>query len=114
MRRDYIKHGYIKHGYVKRSIFAVGLLLSVSLAFALLPPRYQNEQDLSVMLDFIHQYPNDVLAKLKRINLDKKTVEFDHHCVATFVRAPKKPSAKMLVGPATDLVLSKSSCKVAH
>lgn len=94
-------------------IFAAGLLYCVSTpTFAVLPPQYENAKDLKVMMDFIYQYPIDVLGKLRVIDFEQRKIIFGDNCEATFVRGKKKPGEPP-IGPAAPLVFEKSSCKVA-
>jgi hypothetical protein len=86
------------------------LMLLMTSSFAALPPEYQNEKDLNVMVKYINQNPK-VISTLHSIDFRTKTVYFGDNCWAKFVRKEQhKPRG--WVGPAAPMVFSKSNCKI--
>ena len=85
----------------------ITLVLLSSQSFAALPPKYQNEKDLEVMVDFTLNH-SKVISNLKKIDLEAKTIYFDTECYAVFGRKhSKKPEG--WVGPADPLEFKKSN-----
>ncbi len=87
-------------------------MLLTSQSFAALPPEYQNEKDLKVMIDFTLKH-SKVISNLKKIDLESKTIFFDADCYAVFGRKhSKKPEG--WVGPADPLEFKKSNCEIDY
>ena len=94
-------------------------VFAFSFAFSALPPQYQNKKDLTAMISFIDQHPQDVLSGLMKIDLVEKKVYFmkqGKSCIASFKRLPaKKGNGEMIMpGPAADLVLDRTFCTVKN
>ena len=86
------------------------LLLLMTQSYAALPPEYQNEKDLNVMVQYINKY-SKVISTLQQIDFKTKTVYFGDNCWVKFARKEQhKPQG--WVGPAAPLVFSKSNCKI--
>lgn len=80
-----------------------------TLLFSALPPRYQNEKDLNVMVEFVKSHAI-VMNGLSSIDFDAKIVHYNQKCKIYF----KRKSAihpKGWVGPAETLVFDRASCK---
>ena len=83
-------------------------LFYASAAWAMLPPKYQNADDLSVMIGFIKKHDR-VMETLKSIDFANFSVYFGDDCKAVFGRkaVPKPPG---WVGPADRLEFKSSNC----
>lgn len=95
-------------GLINKKNAALCFLLSTSLAQAALPPQFQNEKDLDVMLSYVKSHP-DVLSSLQAIDLGILTVYYGEGCSAEFTRKVVDRPAGW-VGPAEPLVLKKNFC----
>ena len=93
-----------------RYLFLVVLALIGSIAFAALPPRYQNEKDLDVMVRFVKDHPR-VLSALDFIDFKSFTIYYRPHCRAIFERK-EMLRAPGWVGPAAPLEFEKSTCPI--
>ncbi|WP_198263815.1 hypothetical protein [sulfur-oxidizing endosymbiont of Gigantopelta aegis] len=93
-----------------KSILFIIVLLYGQFVSAALPPRYQNANDLDVMVSFINTHPA-VASSLDFIDFRNKTVIYNVDCKAVFGR---KVSFKLpgWVGPAEPLEFKHSSCDV--
>ena len=78
------------------------------MAQAALPPKFQNEKDLDVMLSYVKSHP-DVLSSLQAIDLGILTIYYGDGCSAEFTRKIVDRPAGW-VGPAEPLVLKKNFC----
>ena len=95
-------------GFVNKKSVALVLLLCSGLVQAALPPQFQNEKDLDVMLSYVKSHP-DVLSSLQAIDLGILTVYYGEGCSAEFARkVVERPEG--WVGPAESLVLKKNFC----
>ncbi|WP_028862569.1 hypothetical protein [Psychromonas aquimarina] len=75
---------------------------------AALPPKYQNANDLDVIVGFIKKHEK-VITTLKSIDFEKFTVYFAEDCKAVFARKEiYRPSG--WVGPADPLEFKFSTC----
>lgn len=88
------------------------ILLNTSLSLAALPPKYQNDKDLNVIVNFIKQHPK-IIASLKTIDFGSKTIHFDENCIVNFGRKNIK-RADGWVGPAAGLEFKKSNCELDY
>jgi len=101
---------YLKIG----TYFSLGLLVLLSMnsqyVNAALPPVYQHEKDLNVMVEFVKIHPV-VLAKLTAIDMDNLAVLYGDACKAEFGR---KYIFHMpgWAGPASPLEFKQSNCAV--
>ena len=86
------------------------LILSTTILFAALPPRYQNAKDKSAMMAFVKKYPL-VASSFSHISIVNKTVYFGEGCEAVFQR---KASFHLpgWVGPAAPLIFKNSTCPI--
>ena len=88
------------------------LLIVTTSSLAALPPKYQNEKDLNVMVKFIKEHPK-VISTLKQLDFKSKVIYFSDDCSAVFGRKHKsKP--KDWVGPADPLEYKKSNCEIDY
>ena len=87
---------------------ALVCLVWIGFAQAALPPKYQNEKDLDVMLSYVKSHP-DVLSSLQAIDLGILTVYYGDGCSAEFARKVVERAAGW-VGPAEPLMLKKNFC----
>ena len=85
-----------------------GVLLWAGLAQAALPPQYQNEKDLDVMLSYVKAHP-EILSSLQAIDLGILTIYYGQGCSAEFGRKVVERPAGW-VGPAEPLVLQRNFC----
>lgn len=83
-------------------------LCVVGVVSAALPPQYQNERDLTVILDYIKANP-DVLSGLQAIDLTAMSVYYGDGCSARFARKFVDQS-EGLAGPAAPLEFVEASC----
>ena len=91
----------------------IKLLLIVSTtSLAALPPEYQNEKDLNVMVNFVKDHPK-IISTLKKIDFKSKVIYFADDCRAVFGRK-HKPKPKGWVGPADPLEFKKSNCEIDY
>ena len=81
-------------------------LLAPGPSLAALPPVYQNDKDLTVMVDFARSHPT-VMESLRAIDLERREIRYGAQCVARFER-PRQPG--MMPGPAPALRFSGSTC----
>lgn len=89
-------------------IIVLSIITNISLAA--LPPEYQNEKDLKVMINFIQEHEN-VISTLKSVDFSAKVIHFGDGCTAKFGRRHSaKP--KRWVGPADPLEFKKSNCEI--
>ena len=89
------------------------LILFVSIqCLAALPPKYQNDKDLNVMVTFVKEH-SKIISTLKKIDFNAKKVYFGNDCVAVFERKYRK-KAKGWVGPADPLEYKKSNCEIDY
>lgn len=96
---------------MKKLTKVFGFLLSTQV-IAALPPEYQNENDLNVMVEFSIKHTK-VISNLKKIDLEAKTIYFATDCLAVFGRKhTKKPEG--WVGPADPLEFKKSNCEIDY
>ena len=95
-------------GLVGVKSVALVCFLWVGLAQAALPPKFQNEKDLDVMLSYVKTHP-DVLSSLQAIDLGILTIYYGDGCSAEFTRKVVDRPAGW-VGPAEPLVLKKNFC----
>ena len=77
-------------------------------ASAALPPVYQNESDLNVMVEFARSHPL-VLESLRAIDLERRLVLYRDTCMARFER-PRR--ATPMPGPAPALRYVGSNCPI--
>ena len=95
---------------MKKFIFLFIILLFIQPAAAVLPPQYQNMNDLDAMVDFIKAHPQ-VAATLRSIDLEEYTIHFGEGCTAEFGRKTTQHPLGW-VGPANPLEFQKSNCPV--
>ncbi len=88
-----------------RIVLSALLFVCTTSAIAALPPQYQNAKDLDAMAAFIKQH-DWVMANLKSIDLETKTVHFGTDCRIEFVREYELDQP----GPAAPLVFKESTC----
>lgn len=88
------------------------LFLVSNSSIAALPPEYQNEKDLKVIISFIKSHPA-VISTLKSIDFSKKIVYFEKDCHAIFVRKHVS-KAQGWVGPADPLEYKNSNCQIDY
>ena len=86
------------------------LILSTTILFAALPPRYQNAKDKSAMMAFMKKHPL-IEASFSHISVANQTVYFGKGCEAVFQR---KASFHLpgWVGPAEPLIFKDSTCPI--
>lgn len=97
-----------RFGLVSKKSVALVCLLCSGLAQAALPPQFQNEKDLDLMLSYVKSHP-EVLSSLQAIDLGVLTVYYGEGCSAEFTRKlVERPEG--WVGPAESLVLKKNYC----
>lgn len=89
-------------------IIVLSIITNISLAA--LPPEYQNEKDLKVMVKFIQEHEK-VIATLKKLDFVGKNVYFGANCVAKFDRK-HKPKPKRWVGSADPLEFKQANCEI--
>jgi hypothetical protein len=77
-------------------------------ASAALAPLYQNDKDLTVLVEFVRSHPL-VLERLRSLDLEKRVVRYDRNCVARFGRP--RPEV-MMPGPAPALRFLGSNCPI--
>ncbi len=95
-------------GLINKKSVALVFLLCSSLAQAALPPQFQNEKDLDLMMSYVKSHP-EVLASLQAIDLGVLTVYYGEGCSAEFTRkVVERPEG--WVGPAEPLVLKRNFC----
>jgi len=94
-----------------KNLFKLLLFVSTS-SLAALPPQYQNEKDLNVMVNFIKEHPK-VISSLRKIDFRAKIIYFDDACEAIFGRK-HKPKPEGWVGPADPLEFKKSNCEIDY
>lgn len=83
--------------------------LSFGFAQAALPPQYQNEKDLTVMMDYVKAHP-EVMSSLHAIDLNYYTVYYGEGCSVLFEREQvERPEG--WVGPAAPLVFKAKQCE---
>lgn len=88
---------------------AVCLIAFIPLAAqAALPPMYQNNKDLDVLVDWVKSH-HRVVESLKMIDFQTLTVHFDEDCIAYFKREPVK---NQMPGPAPPLRFDHATCPV--
>lgn len=92
---------------MKRIAFTLAALVVSSVTSAALPPRYQNERDLDVLVSFVHSHP-EVLESLRSIDFDRMQVRYGSDCVAQFGRGEVPP----MPGPAPALRFESSTCPI--
>ena len=93
---------------MKTMIATLSVFLYASTALAMLPPKYQNADDLSVMTGFVKKHDR-VMETLKSIDFANYAVYFGDDCKAVFGRkAVPKPQG--WVGPADRLEFKSSNC----
>ena len=98
-------------GVMSKKSVAMLLLLCAGLTQAALPPQYQNEKDLDVMLSYVKSHP-EVLSSLQAIDLGILTIYYGEGCSAEFTRKDmERPEG--WVGPAAPLILKKNYCPEA-
>jgi len=87
---------------------AAAMTMASPMAIAALAPLYQNDKDLSLLVDFVRSHAV-VLESLRSIDLERRQIHFGTHCVARFER-PRNPS--MMPGPAPALRYIGSTCPI--
>lgn len=93
---------------MKIAVFVLMLSIFSGSAFSALPPQYQNEKDLQVMLEYIAQHQR-VLSGLKAIDIENYIIHFDSECYVVFGRKSiQRPDG--WVGPAAPLEFQYSNC----
>ncbi len=92
---------------MKRIALTLAAFVVSSVTSAALPPRYQNERDLEVLVSFVHSHP-EVLGSLRSIDFDRMQVRYGSDCVAQFGRGEVPP----MPGPAPALRFESSTCPV--
>ena len=95
-------------GLINKKSVALVVLLCSGVVQAALPPQFQNEKDLDVMLSYVKSNP-DVLSSLQAIDLGILTVYYGEGCSAEFTRKVVERPAGW-TGPAEPLVLKKNFC----
>jgi hypothetical protein len=94
-----------------RTILAAAAMAMASpMAIAALAPIYQNDKDLTLLVDFVRSHPV-VLQSLRSIDLERRQIHFSANCVARFER-PRNPT--MMPGPAPALRYIGSTCPIDH
>lgn len=95
---------------MKKIIVSLFILFLSEFSFAALHPKYQNMEDLDVMVEFVKNNEK-VMSTLTSIDLENFVVYFDIDCKAVFDR---KVSAKPRgwVGPADPLEFKMSTCRL--
>ena len=82
------------------------------ITYAVLPPRYQNMEDLDVIVEFIKQHEL-ILSTLESIDFENYIVRYRNGCIATFERKDI-PQSQGWVGPTGSLDFKKSTCSIDH
>lgn len=104
------RNGCLYH-WGKRAVVLATFILAGTVQAAL-PPKYQNEKDLDVMMEYIKTHP-DVLSALQAIDLGSMTVYYGQGCSAHFARqVVDKPEG--WVGPADPLIFIEAKCPEAN
>ena len=99
-------------GLLVRTISVLAISLNAPIGQAALSPRYQNEKDLKVLVQFINEHER-ILSTLKTIDLEHLIIHFGHDCKAVFGRKSRaKP--KWWVGPVDPLEFKESTCNLKH
>lgn len=97
-------------GSLSPAILLISLMISVSISYAVLPPQYQNKNDLDAIVRFIYQNET-ILSTLERIDLKTLNVHYGNGCIASFGRkVEQKPLG--WVGPASPLEFKSSTCSL--
>ncbi len=93
----------------RMTVLLFALLLSTN-SLAALAPKYQNSNDLDVIIGFIKKHEK-VITTLKLIDFEKYVVYFEENCKAVFARKVIfRPSG--WVGPAAPLEFKSSTCSL--
>ena len=95
---------------MKKIIASLLFILFPQCSIAALPPKYQNEKDLDVMIRFVKEH-QQVMSTLKSIDFKKFMVYFGDDCKASF-RRERTPKPEGWVGPADPLVFKSSTCSL--
>ena len=85
------------------------IMILSNLLFSALPPLYQNDRDLNVMLKFLENHPI-VKSGLNSIDFDAKIIYYNQECRVYFKRK-SATHPKGWVGPAEPLIFDKANCK---
>ena len=83
--------------------------ISFGVAQAALPPQFQNEKDLGVMMEYVKAHP-EVMSGLHAIDLNYFTVYYGEGCSVLFERE-KIERSEGWVGPAAPLVFKAKQCE---
>ncbi|MEN8218607.1 MAG: hypothetical protein ABFS56_20010 [Pseudomonadota bacterium] len=93
-----------------KNLLLLIVLSYAQLAYAVLPPQYQNTNDLDVMVEFIEKHPQ-VSSTLRSIDFADYIIYFGNDCKAVFGRkSTVKPQG--WVGPAAPLEFLNSNCDI--
>jgi len=95
---------------MKKVVFLLIVFACIQTAIAALPPRFQNMNDLDVMVEYIRVHPT-IASTLKSIDLQEYTVYFGDGCKAVFGRKSVM-RRQGWVGPAPPLEFKSSNCPV--
>ena len=93
---------------MRSTAVVLAIALSPVAGFAALPPVYQNDKDLTVLVDFVRSHPL-VLESLRSIDLQQRLVRYNVNCVARFNRPPNQQA---MPGPASALRYVGSNCPI--
>ena len=85
---------------------ALGMAIFPLSASAALPPVYQNERDLDVMIKFVRSHPF-VLESLRSVDVEQRVIRYGDSCKARFER-PR--TAITMPGAAPSLRFVDSNC----
>ena len=85
------------------------IMILSNLLFSALPPRYQNEKDLNVMVEFVKSHAI-VMNGLNSIDFDAKVIYYNQECKVYFKRE-SVIHPRGWVGPAEALIFDRASCK---
>ena len=98
---------------MKKIIFTLLTIITISSAYAALPPWHRKTKDLDVMVDFIKQHQN-VAMGLQFIDLRDFSIYFGDDCSATFERKKTNNNEQFIgwAGPAQDLEFKESNCEI--
>ena len=87
------------------------LVITTGISHAALPPQFQNEKDLDVIMDYI-KANTEVLSGLQAIDLGSMSVYYGDGCSARFARQYVDRPAGW-TGPAAPLEFIEASCPEA-
>jgi hypothetical protein len=95
---------------MKRIVFSLIFSIFIGISEAALPPQYQNQRDLNVMVEYIREHPI-VASVLKQISLKNFTIYFDDSCEVIFGRQ-EIDRPYLMPGPLAPLEFKRATCPV--